>query len=104
MYSFVYRIVIDQRARDEVARLPTHARARVATYIVRELTYEPTRTTKRKKRLRPLKVPWSRQAEQPWQLAVEPYRVFYDVDETEKVVFVRLVRKKPPGKKTEEIL
>ncbi|MBI2892567.1 MAG: type II toxin-antitoxin system RelE/ParE family toxin [Deltaproteobacteria bacterium] len=99
----MYRIVIDRRAQDEVARLPAHARARLATYIARELTYEPMRTTAHKKRLRPLKVPWSRQAEQPWQLAVEPYRVFYDVDETDKVVFVRLVRRKPPGKKTEEI-
>lgn len=60
--------------------------------------------TAHKKRLRPLMVPWSMQAEEPWQLTVDPYRVLYDVDETDKVVFVRLVRRKPPGKKTEEIV
>jgi mRNA-degrading endonuclease RelE of RelBE toxin-antitoxin system len=47
--------------------------------------------------------PWA--AEPPiWELRVRGYRVFYDVSEEEKVVYVRAVRKKPPAKTTEEIL
>jgi mRNA-degrading endonuclease RelE of RelBE toxin-antitoxin system len=39
-----------------------------------------------------------------WELRVGQYRVFYDVDEGKKVVYVRAVREKPRGKTTEEIL
>ena len=39
-----------------------------------------------------------------WELRVGEYRVFYDVSEEEKTVYVRAIRKKPQGKRTEEIL
>ena len=39
-----------------------------------------------------------------WQLSVGDVRVFYDIDETDKVVYVRAIRRKPPGKTTKEIL
>ena len=39
-----------------------------------------------------------------WELRVGGYRVFYDVDEDQKEVYVRAVREKPPDKRTEEIL
>lgn len=39
-----------------------------------------------------------------WELRIGEYRVFYDVSEAEKTVFVRAIRRKPPGKRTEEIL
>jgi len=39
-----------------------------------------------------------------WQLKVGNYRAFYDVDETKKLVNVRAIRFKPPGKTTQEIL
>ncbi|MGH7253948.1 MAG: type II toxin-antitoxin system RelE family toxin [Nitrospiraceae bacterium] len=32
------------------------------------------------------------------------YRVFYDVDEEEQVVYIRAIRKKPAERTTEEIL
>ena len=39
-----------------------------------------------------------------WQLTVVPFHVFYDVDEEHGEVIVNAVRKKLPGKTTEEIL
>jgi mRNA-degrading endonuclease RelE of RelBE toxin-antitoxin system len=37
-------------------------------------------------------------------MRVGEYRVFYDVSLTESIVYVRAVRKKPRGTKTEDIL
>ena len=39
-----------------------------------------------------------------WELRVGESRVFYDVSEEDSVVYVRAVRRKPRGKKTEDIL
>lgn len=39
-----------------------------------------------------------------WELRIGAYRVFYDVDEDEKVVYVRAVRDKPPIMRTEDIV
>ena len=38
------------------------------------------------------------------ELRVGAYRVFYDVDDDENKVYVRAVRKKPPYKRTEDIV
>lgn len=39
-----------------------------------------------------------------WELKVGEYRVFYEVDEAQKVVVVHAVRLKPPSKTTAEVL
>jgi mRNA-degrading endonuclease RelE of RelBE toxin-antitoxin system len=39
-----------------------------------------------------------------WELRVGDYRVFYDVSAAESVVYVRAVRRKRRGTKTEDIL
>jgi len=39
-----------------------------------------------------------------WELRVGEFRVFYDVSKTERTVHVQAIRKKPSGKRTEEIL
>jgi mRNA-degrading endonuclease RelE of RelBE toxin-antitoxin system len=39
-----------------------------------------------------------------WELRVGEYLVFYDVSPTESVVYVRAVRRKRRGTKTEDIL
>ena len=38
------------------------------------------------------------------ELRVGQYRVFYDVDEGKRVVYIRAIRRKPHGKTTKEIL
>ena len=47
--------------------------------------------------------PWH--AEPPiWELRVGDYRVFYDVAEAEKIVYIRAVRLKPHGLTTGDII
>jgi mRNA-degrading endonuclease RelE of RelBE toxin-antitoxin system len=71
--------------------------------IEEQLAHEPYTRTKNRKLIENL-VP-SRQTVMPvWELRVGEYRVFYDVAPTESVVYVRAVRRKPRGTKTEDIL
>ncbi|WP_442946922.1 type II toxin-antitoxin system RelE family toxin [Nostoc sp. CMAA1605] len=37
-------------------------------------------------------------------MRVGDYRIFYDVDEEDKIVYIRAVRYKAPGQTTEEII
>ena len=68
-----------------------------------QLKIEPLETTKKKKILESLIPPF--EAILPIrELRVGEYRIFYDVDESNKVVFVRAIRRKPPHKTTEEII
>jgi mRNA-degrading endonuclease RelE of RelBE toxin-antitoxin system len=67
-----------------------------------KLAHEPAEESNRKKMLSGL-VPPSKQVRPAWQLRGGDLRVFYDVDESSRVVIVRAVRRKK-RKKTEEIL
>jgi mRNA-degrading endonuclease RelE of RelBE toxin-antitoxin system len=50
-----------------------------------------------------LAVPW--QPERPvWELRVGRYRVFYDVDDQDRVVYVRAIRSKMGGRRMEDLL
>ena len=71
--------------------------------IDRQLSYEPARETRNRKILRGLTPPWEHVVP-VWELRVNQYRVFYDVDDAAGRVIVRAVRRKPPHKTTEEIL
>ena len=64
---------------------------------------KPARETRNRKILRGLTPPWEH-LPPVWELRVNEYRVFYDVDEAAGQVVVRAVRRKPPHKTTEEIL
>lgn len=67
------------------------------------MAHEPSQPTRNRKIVVGLKPPWEH--EPPvWELRVGPFRVFYDVDDSEKRVVIRAVREKPPHKTTEEIL
>lgn len=71
--------------------------------IESQLAHTPIAPTRHRKMLVNLVPPWD--AVPPiWELRVGEYRAFYDVAEEDKTVFVRAIRRKPPGKKTEEIL
>ena len=71
--------------------------------IDRQLSHEPARETGNRKILRGLTPPWEHVVP-VWELRVNQYRVFYDVDDAAGRVIVRAVRRKPPHKTTEEIL
>jgi mRNA-degrading endonuclease RelE of RelBE toxin-antitoxin system len=99
----VYQIRFARDVEKDLKKLPAHHRARLLETIETQLLDAPTTPTRNRKLLVNLILPWT--TEPPiWELRVGEYRVFYDVSETERMVYVRAVRKKPPGKTTEEIL
>ena len=78
-------------------------RERLLDAIKTQLTYAPISETRRQKCLRNLAPPF--EAVPPiWQLRVGTFRVFYDVDERARTVYVRAIRRKPSHLNTEEIL
>lgn len=87
----------------DLKRLRAYDRRRVVDAITTYLTHEPTTASHRRKLLVNLVPPWP--AEPPiWELRVGEHRVFYDMPDEERVVYVRAVRRKPAGKRTEDIL
>ena len=67
------------------------------------LTREPGVETRNRKQLVSLVPPF--EAVPPvWELRIREYRVFYDVSEEERTVYVRAVRRKPSHRSTGEIL
>lgn len=75
---------------------------RILDQIEEQLTVQPTQKTRNKKLLPGLKPPWDQELP-VWELRVGEYRVFYDVDDADRVVTVRAIRRKPPHATTEEI-
>jgi mRNA-degrading endonuclease RelE of RelBE toxin-antitoxin system len=87
----------------DLRKLKAYDRRRVIDAMEAQLVDRPTTPTRQRKLLASLIPPWT--AEPPiWELRVGDHRVFYDVAEEERVVYVRAIRRKPPGKATEEIL
>jgi len=87
----------------DLQKLPAFHRSGVIRAIETRLVDTPMARTRNRKPLANLVPPWT--AELPiWELRVGAYRVFYDVSEEERVVYVRAVKKKPAGRTTEEIL
>ncbi|MGH7363594.1 MAG: type II toxin-antitoxin system RelE family toxin [Candidatus Methylomirabilales bacterium] len=87
----------------DLRKLSAYRRKIILEAIETQLSYEPISPTKNRKLLVNLVPPWD--AVPPiWELRVEGYRVFYDVAEEERTVYVRAVRRKPPGRRTGEIL
>ncbi len=89
--------------KEDFKRLRAYDRRIILEAIERQLRYAPHVETKTRKRLRNLAPPF--EAIPPiWQLRVGAFRVFYDVNEEERRVAVRAVRRKPVHLNTEEIL
>jgi len=71
--------------------------------IRQQLTYEPTVTTRNRKLLESL-IPSFESVPPIWELRIGAYRIFYDVDEAEKIVYIRAVRRKTHEQTTEDIV
>jgi mRNA-degrading endonuclease RelE of RelBE toxin-antitoxin system len=98
----VFTITFGEEAVAEIDRLRAAERRRLIDAIEKQLTYQPAETTRRKKMLTSLVPAWE-QVRPVWQLRVGGLRVFYDVDESTRLVIVRAVRRKE-RRRTEEIL
>ncbi len=98
-----FTIFFSEGVKDDLEELRAYDRATILDAIETQLTDSPHAETKKRKLLRNLVPPF--EAVPPiWQLQVGTFRVFYDVNEEERRVYVRAIRKKPAHRKTEEIL
>jgi len=99
----MYNIEYADDVRNDLADLRAYERTRILNNIEKQLTNQPTRETRHRKPLYGLVPPWEH-VEPVWELRIGEYRVFYDVEEDLLLVIIRAIRRKPPHKKTEEIL
>lgn len=88
---------------DDLRPVRAGDRRRIIESVQRKLMHEPSRPTKHIKRLERLLLPFEH-VPPIWQLRIGDYRVFYDVSDTERLVIVRAVRRKPAHMTTEQIL
>ena len=88
---------------EDLAAIRAFERRQLLDQIEQQLSYEPTCETRNRKMLRGLTPPWEH-VPPVWELRVNEYRVFYDVDDAAGQVIVRAVRRKLPHRTTEEIL
>jgi mRNA-degrading endonuclease RelE of RelBE toxin-antitoxin system len=99
----VFEIRFAESVEADLRKIQVYYRNRILDSIEEQLTHEPETMTRNRKLLENLTPPW--QIVAPiWELRVGEYRVFYDVSASESVVYVRAIRKKPPGTKTEDVL
>lgn len=99
----MHEIRFARGAEGDLKKLSAFHRGTVLDAIARHLSIEPTSPSRNRKLLIGLVPPWT--AEPPiWELRVGDYRIFYDVADEAKIVYIRAIRKKPAGRRTEEIL
>lgn len=86
---------------EDLGNLPAASRSRLLDEVGVHLSSRPGSESRKRKFIRGLLPPWSSEAGF-WQLRVDPYRIFYDVENG--VAVIRAIREKPHGKTTKEIL
>ncbi len=100
----MYVIRFTAESIDNLQQLRATDRALLLDTIKEQLSHEPQKETRNRKPLVGLKVPWEQEGP-GWELRVGELRVFYDVQQREDdTVVIRAIRRKPPHKKTEDVL
>src|SRR5215216_5598939 len=98
-----YQIRYDPEVLSDIASIPPYHLRRIKAAIEEHLSRQPFVPSTRRKSILGLHPPWAETAVPFWQLRVDPYRVFYDEDGSDGVL-VRMIRLKPQGKRTEDVL
>lgn len=98
-----YEIEITDLAVGELKHIRAFHRRSVVDAIRSQLTHQPTVATRNRKRLDAL-VPEFEHVPPIWELRLGDYRVFYDVDESSQMVYVRAVRQKKHSQTTEDVI
>ena len=99
----MFEIRFAEGVEEDLRKIRIYYRNQILDAIEEQLAHEPDTRTRNRKLLENLIPPWQTVAP-IWELRVGDYRVFYDLSPTELVVYVRAVRRKPRGTKTENIL
>jgi addiction module RelE/StbE family toxin len=99
----MFKIEYAESVERDLRQLRAYHRKAILDAIDKELSHESLTETRRRKPLPGLAPPWEH-APPVWQLRVAAYRVFYDVDEDQRVVKVRAIRHKAAHKVTKDIL
>jgi mRNA-degrading endonuclease RelE of RelBE toxin-antitoxin system len=99
----VFEIRFAEAVEKDLRNIRIYYRNQILDAIEEQLAHEPDTRTRNRKILENLIPPWQTVAP-IWELRVGEYRVFYDVSAPESVVYVRAVRRKPRGSKTEDVL
>jgi len=99
----MYEIEVSEGVETDLKKIRVYDRNIVLDAVEKQLAHTPNVETKKRKMLVRL-VPPFESVPPIWELRAGEYRAFYDVDEGERKVYVRAVRKKPPHKTTEEII
>jgi mRNA-degrading endonuclease RelE of RelBE toxin-antitoxin system len=89
----MFEVRLARGALADLKRLKAHDRVRVVDEIERCLAEQPQEPGRNRKELAALVPPWEH-VPPVWELRVDDYRVFYDVDAGARVVVVRAVRRK----------
>jgi mRNA-degrading endonuclease RelE of RelBE toxin-antitoxin system len=82
-----YDILMSPEAIDHLREFSAREQSLILDQIEFHLTYDPDAVTRRRKRMRPNPL-------SPWELRVEQFRVFYDIDEEETQVHIIAVGRK----------
>jgi mRNA-degrading endonuclease RelE of RelBE toxin-antitoxin system len=98
-----FAIQIVPSALHELQGFKNFYQRQIVDAIEEQLKHEPTTTTRHRKVLNVTEAPFGFNPPL-WELRIASFRVFYDVDESHKNVFIRAVREKPPHATNEEVL
>ena len=99
----MFEIRFAEGVEEDLRKIRMYYRNQILDAVEEQLAHEPDTSTKNRKLLENLTPPWEG-ITPVWELRVGDYRVFYDVSLAESVVYVRAVRRKMRGVKTEDIL
>ena len=80
----MFRIVFTPEALEDIRHFRKRDQGRIIERVENQLMHQPTQETRNRKKLRPNRV-----AE--WELRVDKFRIFYDLDEAGKVVKIEAV-------------
>ena len=97
-----YQIELTGLAVSELKAIRSFDRRRILDQVKQQLARQPSVPTRNRKRLEAVS-PGFEHVAPVWELRIGEYRVFYDVDEATKTVYVRAVRLKEPHQTTEDI-
>jgi mRNA-degrading endonuclease RelE of RelBE toxin-antitoxin system len=99
-----FRVEFSPASEDDLQRMRVFEQRRIAQAVQVQLTEDPDVETRNRKCLGDHLTADFVYVPPLWELRVGEFRVFYEIDAADDVVYIHAVRHKPPGKTTAEVL